>query len=153
MSEMYDEDAVEDFLAHHGVKGMRWGVSRKANGSLNFGANPKRAHAKRMETRTKIRAKATENRQNRKAKVEANRADRVHNLISVAGGSKSKAQLINAGSGIASAFIVGAVGRTAVSALSASNPHVAAGVEIVTQLTQIGILAKTGLNSVDIQHS
>nr|DAH96333.1 MAG TPA: hypothetical protein [Bacteriophage sp.] len=36
MNEAYFMDAGEQFLAHHGVKGMKWGVKRGAQLSINY---------------------------------------------------------------------------------------------------------------------
>lgn len=39
MSDLYDKEAVDDFLAHHGVKGMKWGVTRSRVGQAASARN------------------------------------------------------------------------------------------------------------------
>lgn len=47
-------DAVDNFLVHFGVKGMKWGVRRDQGGRVQLGAAPRRAHARRMEVVKKV---------------------------------------------------------------------------------------------------
>src|SRR4051812_14450694 len=35
-SAAHSDDLVENFLAHHGVKGMKWGVRKREDGGANF---------------------------------------------------------------------------------------------------------------------
>ena len=45
---MIDDEAVNDFLAHHGVKGMRWGTRRARSPSGKAAKKPKTAAEKRI---------------------------------------------------------------------------------------------------------
>lgn len=51
------DEPVDDFLAHFGVKGMKWGVRRDSSGRAQLGAAPRRAHARRMEVIKKASAR------------------------------------------------------------------------------------------------
>jgi len=137
------DDGIDDFLVHHGVKGMKWGVRRSQSGRVQLGAAPRRAHANRKAAR-----------QRHAQKIDERRQARVDSIIKGAGGNKRKAHITNVSAGLATSLLTGIVGRTAVRALNQSGrPEVAAGVSFVTGLVQTGVMATTAVNAIRIQDS
>lgn len=63
-----EQDAVEDFLDHHGVKGMRWGI-RNRNGSSSTNVSTQRAKQhKILKTKVNSKKNITQEEQNKKNK-------------------------------------------------------------------------------------
>jgi hypothetical protein len=76
MGQVLEEDQkFLDYIAHFGVKGMRWGVTRADNKAKNkaYKAEQKKARAKEVEEITRIREGA--------AKIHAQRVDKARERV------------------------------------------------------------------------
>lgn len=137
----------EDYLAHYGVLGMKWGV-RKERYSPDGSRKLNRSETKEVNRLAKEQIKT--NRAERKAEVKTAkqnvRIQKGNEQLDRSGGSLAKANTKTAGKVIAS-NVIGNVGAALIGELT-GNRNAAKGAAIVANLIQAGVLVK-GINDIN----
>lgn len=130
---------MTDSLAHYGVKGMRWGVTRDSDGG---------DRAARRAARKEARLEKREDRMQVKLKRENDKFDKedatARKDIERFGGSRGLAATAHAGAGIGGALLVSGVGSTIAQGLADTNPATAIVVNAGAQIVA-GVMSYTGV--------
>ena len=141
-----DSEWEEAFLAHHGVKGMKWGVRKRVAPSVRSAAR-----AKSKESRRNVKAQNRQVRQNASLK-------RGQDRLKKYGGSASKAGWTIVGRNVVVGLLAG-VGTQAVAGIltaAAGEKHaqtIAVGHSVVNGVLSYGLAARDIRTGIDLKRA